>query len=161
MKTWYIGIDTGVKTGFAYCLDGKLTNVLTLPIHRAISELNHALSFCIREQSRLHVVVEDARLRRWFGEKGREALQGAGSVKRDAKIWEDCLNDLRGQYPQIVSFEMLPPAANRTKLSKEAFARLTGWKERTSEHGRDAAMLVWGRKGTGFSDGLREGWDGN
>ncbi len=145
-KTWHIGIDTGVKTGFAYCLDGKLTNVLTLPIHRAISEVRHALSGCIRDGEKLHVVVEDARKRKWFGSKGREALQGAGSVKRDAKIWEDYLRDLQQQYPNVISFEMVSPAANRTKLSKEAFAQLTGWTERSSEHSRDAAMLVWGRK---------------
>ena len=30
------------------------------------------------------------------------------------------------------------------KLDAAAFKRLTSWQGRTSEHGRDAAMLVWG-----------------
>ena len=32
--------------------------------------------------------IEDARLRKWYGNAGREELQGAGSVNRDASIWE-------------------------------------------------------------------------
>ena len=32
-----------------------------------------------------------------------------------------------------------------TKLSAEQFRRITGWTEQTNEHGRDAAMLVFGR----------------
>ena len=145
MKIWYIGIDPGVKTGLAFCLEGRLTNVLTLPIHRAMTEVRNALTDCLKDGSRLHVAVEDARLRRWFGAKGHEALQGAGSVKRDCKIWEDFLKDLQRCFPNTIGFDMVPPAANKTKLTKEAFARLTDWTERTSVHGRDAAMLVWGR----------------
>ena len=145
-KTWYIGIDTGVKTGFAFNDNGKLTSVKTLPIHQALAKVRTALTLCVIHENKLHIVVEDARKRKWFGSKGHEALQGAGSVKRDAKIWEDYLRDLQQQYPNVISFEMVSPAANTTKLSKEAFAQLTGWTERSSEHSRDAAMLVWGRK---------------
>ena len=40
----------------------------------------------------------------------------------------------------------VPPMANRTKLPAAAFAQLTGWHGRTSDHARDAAMLIWGRR---------------
>jgi hypothetical protein len=39
----------------------------------------------------------------------------------------------------------LPPAKGATKLDPDFFKALTGWKKRTSEHARDAAMIVFGR----------------
>lgn len=40
--------------------------------------------------------------------------------------------------------EMVPPKNNKTKLDATKFKQITGWKERTNEHGRDAAMLCFG-----------------
>ena len=71
-------------------------------------------------------------------EEERKKLQGVGSVKRDASIWEDYLTDLG------IEFEMVAPKRNVTKLSQDRFKAMTGWKNRTNEHGRDAAMLVFG-----------------
>ena len=71
-------------------------------------------------------------------EAERKKLQGVGSAKRDASIWEDYLTDLG------VEFEMVAPKRNITKLSQERFKVITGWQNRTNEHGRDAAMLVFG-----------------
>lgn len=137
-----VGIDTGVRTGFAVwnTASRSLERVETMPIHRAMFEV---LKMRDENPYGLAVYFEDARLRKWFGRKGREALQGAGSVKRDAGIWEDFLRDegIRG-YP-------VAPKNNATKLSAEAFAGITGWRKRCSEHARDAAMLVFGGS---FSD---------
>lgn len=44
-----------------------------------------------------------------------------------------------------IEFRALPPTKGATKMSAEAFRDLTGWRGRTSEHSRDAAMLVFGR----------------
>ena len=88
--------------------------------------------------------MEDPRQRTWFGtermtrEEERKRLQGVGSVKRDATIWEDYLTELG------VEFEMVAPKRNTTKMSQEYFKQLTGWKKQTNEHSRDAAMLVFG-----------------
>ena len=71
-------------------------------------------------------------------EEERKKLQGVGSVKRDATIWEDFLKDLG------VKFEMVAPKRNVTKLTQETFKRYTGWSSKTNEHGRDAAMLIYG-----------------
>jgi hypothetical protein len=93
---------------------------------------------------KVFVRVEDPRQRNWFGtermsrEEERKRLQGVGSVKRDASIWEDYLKDLG------VEFEMVAPKRNVTKLKQETFKRYTGWRKQTNEHGRDAAMLVFG-----------------
>jgi hypothetical protein len=70
---------------------------------------------------------------------GREALQGAGSVKRDCNIWEEFLTEKR------IPFEAVAPKHNVTKLRADAFRNITRWEGRTNEHERDAAMLVYGR----------------
>ena len=85
------------------------------------------------------VVFEDARLRKWFGSKGREALQGAGSIKRECQLWAEWLAAVGCSYRAV------SPHSKGPKLDAAQFARLTGWPGRTNEHGRDAAMLVFGR----------------
>lgn len=94
---------------------------------------------CDSPNVKILVRFEDARLRTWFGkEKGPAQLQGAGSIKRDCQRWEEFLT-----Y-HAIPFEEIAPKNNRTKISAEEFKRLTGWQEKTNEHGRDAAMLVFG-----------------
>src|SRR5574337_2378 len=46
-----------------------------------------------------------------------------------------------------IPFKALNPSAGATKWDAERFARVTGWKGRTSEHSRDAAVLVRCRGG--------------
>lgn len=139
----YVGVDTGVNTGFSEWDSKKrcLLSVCSLPIHKAMERVKvlHDL-----HKEELVVRVEDPRQRKWFGtermtrEEERKKLQGVGSVKRDATIWEDFLKDLG------VRFEMVAPKMNVTKLTQETFKRYTGWSSKTNEHGRDAAMLIYG-----------------
>jgi hypothetical protein len=138
----WIGIDTGVNTGFAVWDSEKKEFLLvaSMPIHLALIEVQ-ALEMMQKQRSdkpsKTKVRVEDARLRKYIT-GGREKLQGAGSVKRDAKIWEDFLTDYG------IPYEMVAPKNNRTKLTAEAFKKLTGFEGKTNSHGRDAAMLVFG-----------------
>lgn len=131
-----VGIDSGTNTGFA-CWDKaskKFTEISTLKIHRAMDKIK-----TMHEQGYdLFVRVEDARKRKWFGNAGREKLQGAGSVKRDAVIWSDFLSDHK------IPHEMVAPKNNKTKLNKEQFAKMTGYSGLTSVHSRDASMLCFG-----------------
>jgi len=46
----------------------------------------------------------------------------------------------------IYFHECKPTARSMTGLKRENFEAITGWTKQTSEHGRDAAMLVYGRK---------------
>lgn len=129
-----IGIDTGVNTGIASynTSEQKLEMVDCMKIHDAIqyvSTMNYVGAIFVR--------VEDARKRKWFGNSGKERLKGAGSVCRDAKIWEDFLTDYK------IPFEMVAPKDNVTKLNAATFKKVTGWKGKTNEHGRDAAMLCY------------------
>ena len=137
----YIGIDTGVHTGIAVwdSEKGKFVYLDTLKIHEA---LNIVSSYAYKDIP-LCVRFEDARQRKWIpfaknmtGELGR--AQGAGYVKAHCQIWEDFLRD------KAIPFEMIAPRRNVTKLTAEQFERITGYKGRTSEHARDAAMLVYG-----------------
>ena len=128
-----IGIDTGTNTGFATYspISRRLLSVETLLIHIAMERVLTA-----SQSLKLKVRFEDARLRKSFGDTGREVLQGAGSIKRDAVIWEDFLKD------KGIAYEAVAPKENKTKLSEQAFRQMTGWTGRTSNHARDAAMLV-------------------
>lgn len=142
----YIGIDTGTHTGVAVwdSRQRTLIQVETLKIHQAMDLVKHWKNKCSDQGARLIVRVEDARKRKWFpkkfSRKGEEenVLQGAGSVKRDATIWDDFLADLKVEY------QMVEPKGGMTKYTQERFEALTGWKKRTSEHARDAVMLVFG-----------------
>lgn len=139
----YIGIDTGTDTGLAVwdTRAQRLTDVRTLKIHQAmrmVEELHEAAA------GNILVVFEDARQRKWIPAEGtlskwKGRAMGAGSIKRDATIWEDFLLDKR------IPFEKVPPRPGLTKWKADYFAHVTGYKGRTSDHGRDAALLVWGR----------------
>lgn len=139
----YIGIDTGVNTGFAVWDTQTQTfeRIDCLKIHQAMKLVVNT----IFANPFMPVVVrfEDARQRRWIPdthnirrEMGRR--QGAGSVKRDCQIWEDFLSD------NGITYEMRAPRYNMTKMSAEAFKAVTKWPKRTNSHERDAAMLVFG-----------------
>jgi len=138
-----IGIDTGVHTGYAKydTKKKKLITVCCLKIHEAMSRVD--AEHMLHGKTELKIRVEDPRQRTWFGKRmtreiERQKLQGVGSVKRDASVWDDYLKDLN------VNYEMVAPKNNVTKLSADAFKMYTGWKGRTNEHGRDAAGLVFG-----------------
>lgn len=131
-----IGIDTGVNTGFAMWSTKLkcLTYVATIPIHNAILKLE-AMRL---EGVSMKVRIEDARLRKWFGKVDKDNQQGVGSVKRDAKILEDYCID------KGIDYEMVAPKNNITKMNAAYFATLTKWTGKTSNHSRDAGMLVFG-----------------
>lgn len=129
----YIGIDPGVNTGIAVW-DSRTKQFESIQT----TQIAYALGTCEMYRKAYPstiIIMEDARLRKWFGNSGREQLQGAGSIKRDCGIWEEV-------FPNIVK---VAPKNNRTKLDSETFKKLTGWQGRTSNHARDAAMLVFGK----------------
>lgn len=132
----YIGIDPGVNTGYAAIssYNNFIWEIETMPILDVMERIANTAW-----PDKIQIVMEDARLRKWFT-GGREKLQGVGSVKRDCQIWQDFC------FKRGIAMIIVAPKDNRTKLSPEAFAKITGYTKRTSNHARDAAMLVWGRK---------------
>lgn len=130
-EKYIIGIDPGTKTGFA----------VWNPIIQSFNEIS-TLSFGTAFKAVLHlhlnhiivVYVEDARKR--SGKNNPKIFQGVGSIKGESKCWENVL-DAFG-----IIHVMRKPQIN-TKLSKGNFNAITGWKLNTSNHGRDAAMMVY------------------
>jgi len=134
---YIIGIDPGVNTGIAvWDVKNKQVNYLIT----VMAVQAEALCRGYKNMNRSFLVrFEDARLRTWFGkEKGTAQLQGAGSIKRDCQRWEEFLTHYE------IPFEEVAPKNNRTKMTAKEFKMLTGWEGQTNEHGRDAAMLVFG-----------------
>lgn len=134
-----IGIDPGTHTGIAVwdTREGRFLSLETLPIHQAMVKV---MVWKDNVGDDLQVVFEDARQRTWFGHGDTNAkLQGAGSVKRDCSIWEDFCRDYN------ISYWAKPPIKGATKVSSSYFKTISHWPGRTSEHSRDAAMLVIGR----------------
>ncbi len=137
-----IGIDTGVNTGVATwnVIARRFDFIKTVPIHKAMM---YVMQMHDKYGNNMYVRIEDARLRTWFQsnyktrDEERKMLQGVGSVKRDAKIWEDFLKDMG------IPFEMTHPKNGQTKVDDVTFRKITKYDKRTSEHARDAAMLVF------------------
>lgn len=130
-----IGIDCGVKTGIGVwnktkqCFDLIKTTTMTRAqeIVRQYKLAGHTIT----------VRVEDARLRRYFGENADAKRQGAGSVKRDASNWEAFLKE------NDIPYEMVHPIKGLTKKTKDDFIKMTGYTGLTSVHSRDAALIVY------------------
>lgn len=135
-----IGIDPGTHTGVAVwdTKERRFLSLETLPIHQALIKV---MMWRDRVGHDLQIVFEDARQRTWFGrDKNTNAkLQGAGSIKRDCSIWEDFLTDYE------IPFRAVPPQKGCTKVTSDYFRTISGYQGRTSNHARDAAMLVIGR----------------
>jgi hypothetical protein len=135
--TIIIGIDPGTKTGLAiWHRDRKVfLAIWTVPIHKAMSSI---ISYSNIYPGKIFVRFEDARKRTFFkGENMNAKQQGAGSIKRDCSIWQDFLTDENIPYDN--------PAAGKikTKYSSDLFKKITGFPGATSNHSRDAAMLVF------------------
>lgn len=137
MIRYVLGIDCGVNTGFALwdCTEKKLIVVKTYSAHEAWSAVRHLTH--VYGKDAVFIRFEDARLRKWFGDAGREQLQGAGSIKRDSTLWEDFCK-IEG-----IAYEAVAPKRNKTKTTAEYFKRVTGWQKATNEHSRDAGMMVF------------------
>ena len=134
-----IGIDPGTHTGVAVwdTREGRFLSLETMLIHQAISKVGYIAEI---HKGDVQVVFEDARQRTWFGKGDTNAkAQGAGSVKRDCSIWEDFCKDYG------IPYWAKPPGKGMTKVTSDYFRTISGYQGRTSNHARDAAMLVIGR----------------
>ena len=133
----YIGIDTGTQTGFAVWSheQRKVLRIETMAIHQAMA----AVLDYINEYGPENVFVryEDPKQRKWFGPNAEKKKIGAGYVRRDSTVWKGFLSDNK------IPFAAIHPLKGLTKMTAEQFEKYTGWKKRTSEHARDAAMLVF------------------
>lgn len=108
-------------------------------------DIIHEIS-TLKDAGKIAVVVEAPQVNKpTFYRRGTNARamsrisQNVGSNKRDSVlIIEYCAR------VGVKCIPVPPRRKNSTKHSPELFSRWTGWTGRTSEHGRDAAALVFG-----------------
>lgn len=134
---YIIGIDTGVYTGGGIInSQGLLVNVKTFQIHQLLLWI-HAKD---KEGLKMFVIFEDARLARfdWKTPKQQAKQQGAGSVKRDGKIWEDFLTAKKIPFCAIAPNKHV----NAMAKSEAVFRRTFSFSTRTSHHARIACYLA-------------------
>lgn len=133
-----IGIDPGTHTGLAVwdSRKSRFLEIETLMIHEALFKV---LDLHEQHNGEISLFIEDARHTSRDGADSRARIQGAGSIKRDCSIWEDFCEDY------CIPYQLIRPGKGMTKVTPEYFKLVTKWKSRTSNHARDAAMLVFGR----------------
>ena len=141
---WIIGIDPGTTTGM--CIYNRVTKIELLT-SGTLLEMQYILQAHpwnkLIKFNQVFMRIEDARLRKWIpyekterAEKGHR--EGAGYVKAHCAIWENFC-EIWG-----IPYELVEPKKNKTKVKADKFKMMTGWKGRTNEHERDAAMIVFG-----------------
>lgn len=142
----FIGIDPGVNNGFA--IYSKNTRSLLMLKTFSFWEL---MDF-IRTQNvcntdKVCFIVEDPQQNSSLYDK-RNDKQGAvrdkvaqniGSNKRTAQLIFEKLEMIGANY-----IARKPTKRSGTKMNEQAFKNLTKWDGKSSEHSRDAAMLVYG-----------------
>jgi len=131
----YIGIDPGINTGIAIKTATK-TDLKTVKIHVAFMTILN-----LSNDYQITVICEDSRLRKWFGSNANMKQQGAGAAKIQCTIWNDFLEDMK-KTGRIFDFKMVHPIKNGTKINEHIFKQISGCTGRTSEHARDAYMLI-------------------
>lgn len=144
-----LGIDPGTTTGYAVW-DAAERMLLSVSSCSIVVAMNSADILCPSL-----VIFEDARTMRvgggkTFGQQSR--LQGVGSVKRDSSIWEEYLEH-RG-----IPYQAKRWCAGTTKWDRVRFERDTGWTAPTNEHGRDAAVIVYGLN-LPMAKGIVQAWE--
>ena len=137
-----IGLDPGVHTGIAVW-DATQRKFRTLQTCSIVTAMEYIVGLW-RDGEELQIVFEDARKRQWLPRERnlseyRGKLMGAGSVRRDCEIWEEFCTEYAIPYTAI------PPRKGATKWDADYFKKVTGWTGRTSNHARDAALLVFGK----------------
>jgi hypothetical protein len=129
-----IGIDPGKQTGIAIMRDGKLSMMYTTDFWKCHDEI-----VCM-PSCEVEIHIEDTNDLPVFHDAPNMDVKGAigkrvGGVCREANLLIERFRSLG--YTVVVHNNKKSP-----KLDAKQFARLTGWKWRTSQHSRDAAMLV-------------------
>lgn len=133
-----IGIDPGVKTGFAMYKGKELVAIETTDILSAIRRVIGVHG----ANAKVLVRIEDARMATFKrgGKENQAKLQGAGSVKRDCKIWEDEMK------AQGIPYKMVRPNKRKNGYAAtknlQTWQKMHNWDGRTSEHARVAAMIA-------------------
>lgn len=149
-KIIFIGIDPGTHTGIAFYNSWNKTLTLkTCSFWEAINEIETLLYADLSDDIKIIAYIEDNTQNRPVFKKRLDGknlamslkiAQNVGSNKRDCQLWFGFFERMEIEYHKI-----RPTKRSLTKISKIYFEKITGYKSRSSEHSRDAGMLVFGR----------------
>ncbi len=144
MYDYVFGIDPGTQTGIALWIPKKKSFefIETQLIHKALDIVKEwsLKPTCHTDSSSPYILLRIENPNTWipYGKKQDTGLlQGAGSIKRDFKIWKD--------FAKYYGLDVEPVSLRAAvkKIKSEDFVKLTQWEKRTSQHARDAAMLCF------------------
>ena len=130
MQRITIGIDPGTHTGYSEYdrVEKRLTVLLTLDF---VSTINRLRS--IDRESVYAVVIEVPMTKKnWHGPK---AAHDVGRVCRESELLAAVIIDM--------GFNVITQHP-KGKVCSKRFSLITGWKGRSNQHSRDAAMLAFG-----------------
>jgi hypothetical protein len=135
-KNIVLGIDPGTKTGVATFVNGVLTLAQTYTHPALIQLLQGGLVNA--------VVYEDANLQKpVFARAGANARMMLKIAQNVGEVKFMCKEIARVCGEQNIPCLGVSPLAKGSKLGAEAFKKRTGFQPRTSQHGRDAAMVYF------------------
>ncbi len=146
MSSMVIGIDPDLeKSGIATVIDGKLITLDTM----GFFELT---DFILEHKHVAHFIVEDVEHdKTTYHRPGanqaamRKIAQNVGQVKAIGRLLGVYLSDCDAQ------FTLIKPLKGRVKKAKkdaEYFNEITGWKGRSNQDKRDAALLAMSYTGS-------------
>jgi hypothetical protein len=140
-KNILLGIDPGTQTGVATFIDGSLHQIQTLT-HEETIRLIRFGGTCNGPIT--SVVFEDANLQKpVFARNGANARMIL-KIARNVGMVQQMCKDVQAACESVgMPFLAVSPLKKGAKLSAAAFMQHTGWQPRTSQHGRDAAMVAW------------------
>ena len=154
----YLGLDGGNHIGFAIWDPSlkKFTKLVTYDFWQCINEIDNLRKDSFLYGKQLIVVVEDVsqnkpifKLQKVYQiTKGihNSKLAAAGKVAESVGRVKQT-SDLLIKYCESQNIQVIkkrPRKNSNTKMKSDQFKRLTGYPDRTNEHSRDAAMLVFG-----------------
>ena len=132
-----IGLDPGLNAGIAIYEDGKLTELLT------IEPINLADIFSHYSGEPLFIVFEDSRLQSHVWVPSQSKGVAANIARKIGMVDAWCYMIERYCESYDVAYMRISPKAKGEKLNAEDFKRITGWKKKSNQHERDAAMVAW------------------
>lgn len=135
-QTIYIGIDPGTTTGVAVIVNGQYEDIVQCNIIKAMEKVKY---WCQSPESYdICIHIENPSYRKYFGQTSRERLQGAGSIKRDYKIWSEF-----AEHHKLRLFPVSPASIGSTFDNEAVFKAATGYKKKCGIHARDAAKIIF------------------
>jgi hypothetical protein len=140
-KRLIIGVDPGVKTGIATFYNGKLLNLQT---SYCFNDFLYFEKLRFSFQEKATVVIEDSRLQSHIftapSVKGAAKLKIARNVGQLDMI---CAYIFNRASDIGCSVRCVSPKQKGRKLNADDFNAITGWKGKSNQHERDAAMVAW------------------